>query len=83
MKYISNYANATDETLWFIKLHPETDHERALLNGDGNNEEIEAHYHRAVDQIPGGEYDLLSIVDTSQWPFAALARVQKIGGLGR
>ena len=82
MKYITQFANATDKNLCYIKLHPEDDIETELLKAGDDNETLEAHYHRAVEQMLGSDYVLLAIVETSQWPFAAQVRVQRIVGLG-
>ncbi len=82
MKTLLDYANKTDDNLVFIKLIPETDAERDLLNKNDNTDTIESFYHQAIYDKLGDDYSLLKVVDQSQWPYAAQVIVQKVVGLG-
>jgi len=64
-----------------VKLTPESDHEKTLLKDNVETDTIELYYHKAVeDKLPG--YVLLQVMDQSEWPYAAMVRVQKIVGIG-
>ena len=82
MKYFVDYATAKDDTLVYIKLHPETASDREVLNS-GDNDTIALYYQDAIDKKLGPDHSLLSVVDYSQWPNAAQVRVQRTVGLGR
>ncbi len=65
----------------FVKLHPETENEKKLLDENIDTETIELYYHNVVqEKLPN--YVLLAVTDNSQWPYAAELSVKKIGGLG-
>ncbi|HRK55674.1 MAG TPA: hypothetical protein PK185_17290 [Cyclobacteriaceae bacterium] len=65
----------------FVKLHPENENERKLLDESNDIDTIELYYHIAVqEKLPG--YVVLRIIDMSLWPHAAELSVQKIIGIG-
>ena len=65
----------------FVKLHPETENEKKLLEENTDTETIELYYQNAVQEKLTG-YVLLRVIDNSQWPYAAQLSVKKIGGIG-
>ena len=67
-----------------IKLTPETEEEKRLLNENVDKDTIEMYYHQAVQEVgrENEEYVLLEVVDTTQWPMAAQVNIQRVDGLG-
>jgi len=64
-----------------VKLTPETDHEKQLLDDNTDADTIELYYHQAINEkLPG--YVLLSVVRGELWPYAADVNLQKLVGLG-
>ncbi len=64
-----------------VKLHPESENETKLLDENIDTETIELYYQKAVqEKLPN--HALLSVIDKSQWPYAATLSIRKIGELG-
>ena len=82
MKRQSEFASESAKNLLNIKLTPETDSERELLEKNIDNDTIQVYYHMAIMEKLGKNFSLLKVVDQSQWPYAAQVLVQETKGLG-
>lgn len=81
---MKNLVNLTDKSsnIWYIKLTPETEAERELLERNDDEDSIRIFYDMAILEALGKDYVLLAVVNQSQWPYAAQVTVQRVMGLG-
>ncbi len=58
-----------------VRLHPQNEEEKQLLEHNTDTAAIESHYHVAVTSR---RYFLLKIVDRSEWPYRTDVLVKKM-----
>jgi hypothetical protein len=84
MKYQVDFSTTKPQNpdIAFVKLTPENEPEKKLLDENTDTEIIELYYHNAIEKkLPG--YVLLEVITGGNlWPYAADVSVQKIIGLG-
>jgi hypothetical protein len=67
--------------LVFVRLHPESAHDKKLLDENRDLETIELYYHSTVNEkLPG--YVVMKIIKGGLWPHLADLIVQKVIGIG-